>query len=96
MDDLAAFGWMALGVLLAVVLPILRAYVQRNFKADIGVASSRVRPLAALAAFALVTAILLLAAYRAAEPNADIDWFTALLAGFGWESTFEKLSGTHL
>lgn len=85
------FLWMALGVVIAIVLPALTRFVKSTFGVTAAGAPTWVAQYAALGAFALVTALLLLAGYKAANPDTELSWFTALLAGFGWESGLEKL-----
>ena len=85
--------WIALGVLIAVVWPWLRRKVASIVGWETASAGQDVRKAAILLAFAAVTAILVLAIYRSAKPDAVILWYAALLAGFGWESTIEKVLG---
>lgn len=90
-DNVVSWLLISLGVLIAVVLPALAAFVKSNF----GVATAGVVDWAKylrLGAFCALTAVLLLAIYRAAEPDAAIPWSLALLLGYSWEATIEKLS----
>lgn len=91
--NLVDFLWMALGVAFAVVFPWLRSIVTELFGVATADRGQNYRKAAVLVAFSAITGIIVLAVYRQAQPDQDILWYTALLAGFGWESTFEKLTG---
>src|SRR4051812_36414877 len=92
MDDLAAFLGIAAGVLVAVVYPVLKGYIQKEF---VPTAALRLPPwvkrYAALFLFCLTTALVVLAVYRSTNPDTDISFWTALVMGFGWESSVEKV-----
>lgn len=95
MDDILAYIFISLGVVIAIVWPILKAKVQGAFALDAGNAlPAWVRRYAILAAFALMTGLLLFAWWRSQHPTEKIMWYTALLLGFAWESTMEKLTTT--
>lgn len=81
---------MAFGVAISVVLPVLSAYVLAQFRPT--ARAINLRKYLALLAFSLVTGIILLAAYRTAQPKAAITWYGALLFGYGWEATLAKLT----
>lgn len=95
MDAVPAFSWTiyltcALGVVVSVVLPILRAMLPsppRPMSEGSRRAWDIARPYIVLGAFSLVGAILIVAA--AGETLQD--WRAALLAGYAWDSTLQKL-----
>ena len=77
------------GVLVSVVLPPVTAYVRSVFQPT--AASIDVKKYAALLLFSALTAALLLAFFRAARPDDEVAWYAALLAGYTWEATIEKI-----
>lgn len=94
MTDFQAYLWMSLGVLVAVIFPILRAAVAPKPLAKAIGLPPWVKKYGLLLLFCAVTGVILLAAYLAAKPNAldDLKWFTAFLFGFSWESAIEKIT----
>ncbi len=97
MSDFGAYLFMVLGVLASFVLPALVAAVKRAFPGEAPTAASFGSTLRALTPYllvvllALVAAALLLAFYRSGHPTGAIQWYTALLLGFGWYATLEKV-----
>lgn len=93
--DLGAFIWTVLGVLAAVLLPILVAAVRKTFPKSLvdGGVPPWVKAYALLFVFSVVAATISLAAWYSAQPGPDpeIKWYTAFLIGFGWEAAIEKL-----
>src|SRR4029077_13249700 len=91
MSDWNAYLWVAAGVLVAVIFPILSAYIKREFPptAGPGFPPWLTRYLL-LGVFCLVTAVIALAIYRNANPGTQLVWFNAFLIGFGWEPAVEK------
>jgi hypothetical protein len=93
----AIFGWCLLGIVISVVLPGLWAYVRQHFPAGLGAQPkgptgwqslvALISPYAALGFASALTAILVLAfaGDSLVEPKA------ALLAGYAWDSTLQKL-----
>ena len=83
----------SLGVALSVVVPILRRAIPRPEGTTAGAADAvaRVwriaRPYIALGAFSLATGLLLVAMIAPAQA----DWRVALLTGYAWDSTLQKL-----
>jgi MFS family permease len=90
-DNLMDWLWIVGGVLIAVLLPVLTALVQAQFKPQ--AAELDFGKYAALFGFAAMTAIILLAGYRVAEPDTNMEWYAGLLTGYAWEATLEKLRG---
>src|SRR5690348_4523560 len=91
MGDLGAYLGIALGVLIAVVYPLLKGYIQKQYgpTAKPGLPPWIVK-YAALFAFCLLSALIVLAAFRAAKPDTSISFWVALVMGFGYESSVEK------
>jgi hypothetical protein len=90
--DVGAYLGIALGVLIAVVYPVLKGYIKQEFGP---IAAPGLPPwvvkYSALFAFCLLTALILLAVLRAAKPDAQIGFWAALLMGFGYEASVEKV-----
>ena len=87
----AAYAVCAVGISISVVLPILRAMLPKPPK---GTASESrdtlweaAKPYIILGLFSLVGAILIVAA----SGDSLKDWRAALLAGYAWDSTLQKL-----
>jgi hypothetical protein len=92
MSELDAYVWVVVGVIAAVVLPVLSALVRSEFAAQQGpglLPPWIVRYLLLLL-FGLIAGAAAFAIYRAANPDTPLHWFTAFLIGFGAESTLEK------
>lgn len=97
MTSLDAFGWCFLGIVISVALPGLWAYVRERFPTAPG--SPRkglvnpselftlIRPYLALGAASTMTAILVMAFVG----DSLVDYRAALLAGYAWDSTLQKL-----
>jgi hypothetical protein len=91
-----AYWWCALGILLSIMLPILRVVIPKPKPPSQtrGVAEQgsklweALRPYVVTAIFSLLTAILIVA--FAAENLKT--WNIAVLAGYAWDSTLQKLS----
>lgn len=86
-DNAKSYMWIAVGVLIGVLLPVLSSYVKNHFKAG----SIDFTPYLLLLLFSLLLGLLILAGLRSQDPDKVITWFTALLAGYGGEATLEKL-----
>ena len=93
MNDSAAFFWVALGVLIAVILPVLSGFILKEFGPTAAVGLPPwVKKYGALLLFSLITALPAFAFYRSTNPDVVLTWYTAFLIGFGWESALEKLT----
>ena len=93
MSDLAAYMWVVLGVIVAVILPVLAAYIKKQFPTlETGLPPWLKRYLALLI-FSMIVALVSLAIWKGQNPTAQLSWFTAFLIGFGWESAIEKFLG---
>jgi predicted Na+-dependent transporter len=86
------FLGIALGVLVAVIYPVLKGYIQKEFVTTgaPGV-PPWIRKYGALFLFCLVTALIVLAGFRAVKPDVQISFWVALLMGFGYEASVEKV-----
>ena len=75
----------ALGIVISVILPILRALLPKP-SPDQGTWDV-IKPYVILGVFSLVAAILIVAA----SGESLKDWRAALVAGYAWDSTLQKL-----
>jgi hypothetical protein len=93
MTAMQAYLWMAFGVLISVIFPIIKAAVAPKTTESVGL-PPWVKKYALIFVFAAVTAVIVLAAYLAANPEAlkTLQWYTAFLFGFSWESAIEKIT----
>lgn len=93
--DLRTLLWTIVGVITAVLLPVLAATVTGDFSA----ASAGpgippwIRKAATLLLFAVLAGLVSLAIYQSNNPDKPLPWFTAFLVGFGWEAAIEKFLG---
>lgn len=93
MNDFQPYLWVVLGIVVAVLLPVVKAFVTREFRTTAAVGLPPwARKYGGLLLFAILTALPLLALYRTQNPTDELMWYTAFLVGFAWESTLEKLS----
>ena len=79
----------AFGIVISVLLPLIRAFLPKPPVAlSRGTWWQRVRPYIATGIFSLIVAVLILAAM-----GDQLDsWSTALIAGYTWDSTLQKLT----
>ncbi|MCA0250481.1 MAG: hypothetical protein LCH93_28030 [Proteobacteria bacterium] len=96
MSDWVAYWAISGGVLVGVLHPVLLGFIRKQFPPTAG---SGFPPWAkkygGLFVFCLVTALIVLAVWKNANPDARLEWFTAFLLGYGWEAFVEKwLRGT--
>jgi predicted lysophospholipase L1 biosynthesis ABC-type transport system permease subunit len=95
MNDVVAFVGIALGVIIAVIYPVLRGYIKKEFPDTAAPGLPPwVRKYAALFAFSLLTAFIILGVYRNSNPDKEITFWAALAMGFGWEASIEKIFTT--
>lgn len=95
MSNLFACLWIVLGVVVAVVLPVLWAYIGKMFpKATFIQRPANMWPwmkkYLLLLLFSGIVALASFAIWRNTNPSGQLSWFTAFLLGFGWESALEK------
>ncbi len=77
------------GVAISVILPVLRALLPRPPKTLAVVDRwERIRPYVATGLFSLIVAVLIVAAMGSRLDS----WSTALIAGYTWDSTLQKLT----
>jgi len=88
-DSFVDWLWICGGVGISILLPVLSAYVKSAFSAT--AATVDFKKYGILALFSALTALIVLALYRAVEPDEQITALAALLLGYGWEATLEKL-----
>ena len=91
MSNIELYGFVALGVVISVVLPLIRAFLpkpQVGFRQWAGLLWPQIRPYAATAMFSLIVAALLMAFLG----DTISTWRAALLAGYSFDSTLQKLS----
>jgi hypothetical protein len=80
----------AAGVAISIIFPVFRAYLKQEFVAVAGM-PPWAKKYGALAIFSFITALLILAIYEATDPKTNLTFLGALLLGFGWEASVEKL-----
>lgn len=91
MSTLSAYLWIALGVVVAIVFPVLRNLVAKEWPATQGDGlPDWVKKYGVLAAFSLLTSLILLA-FLESQDEELVTWWSAFLAGFAWESAVEKV-----
>jgi hypothetical protein len=90
-SEVLTYLTVALGVLVAVVYPLIRGYIAKNFPATGGRWPPWVKKYAMLFLFSLVTALIVLAVYRSSNPTTVLTFWQALVLGFGWEAVIEKI-----
>jgi hypothetical protein len=92
MGDIYAYLYIALGVFLAVLYPLLWGWFREAFPKPEGVKiSPQVMRYIKLFAFCFVTAFIVLLIYRSSHPDAKLGFYAAVSLGFGWESSVEKI-----
>ena len=89
--DIITFIWIAVGVAISVILPVVAAFVRNAFRQKAG-APYELKKYGALFLFSSLTAIIVLAIYRGSHPD-PIPWYTALVLGYTWDSTVQKAIG---
>ena len=99
MFDPKIYGWCVLGIIISVILPILRQSLPKpataGFAAHVSEGSRLGRfwtvawPYLALGLFSALSAFLIVASVG----NSLNDYRAALLAGYAWDSTLQKLKG---
>lgn len=104
MNDLSILLYMTLGIAVSVVLPSLSAVVRQFFQPKVETHGAKsgftkfwrfARPYVYLGLFSVVTAGVLLAAYRVSlpvgQPGVIDTWAKAFLYGYAYDSTIQKL-----
>ena len=93
--DLTIYLFCVIGIIVSIVLPILRGLLPKPPGPPTAAAASRftkfwvhARPYLVVGLFSLLTGILIVAfTYGTLK-----DWRAALLAGYAWDSTLQKLT----
>ena len=89
MSFIEIYFWCALGVAISVVLPIIRKNLPTAGKVSTQSTWDVAKPIVMVGLFSLITALLLVAFLK----DQLQDWRAALLAGYAWDSTLQKLKG---
>lgn len=93
MSGTETYLWVALGIVLSIVIPILRPLLPTPLTPGAEARSGRLweyaRPFLIVGAFSLLVAILIVAF---AKESIDDKWGLAVLAGYAWDSTLQKLT----
>ncbi len=80
--------YVSLGIVISVILPLIRALLPKPPAALLGTSWwDSIRPYVATGAFSLVAALLIVAAMGKLLDS----WSTALIAGYTWDSTLQKV-----
>jgi hypothetical protein len=92
MFDVTEFAWIAIGVAVATLHPVLLALIRKEFPlVTAGGMPPWLKRSLLLFAFSVVTALIVLAVYRnAVDPTTSLTWFKAFVLGYGWEAFIEK------
>jgi uncharacterized membrane protein len=90
---LSQYGYAVVGILISIVLPILRKQLPSTFGATAlvpaNIAAASVKTYIIVGIFSLLTAILIVAFGGSAVSTWE--WYTAVLAGYAWDSTLQKI-----
>jgi len=92
-NDFITYLLIAAGVAIGVLYPVLVGHIRHLFPKVAAPHWWRkpwVRKYSLLLAFSLITALIVLAFVRSAQPQTQFTWYAALLLGIGWEATIEK------
>jgi hypothetical protein len=91
MTDLQAYGLVCLGIITAVVFPVLASAVRKYFPKGQSIAGlpDWFAKYLLLGVFGLVTGVAVFAIFKQAHPGPVTTWYGPYLAGFGWESTLD-------
>jgi hypothetical protein len=87
------YGYVVLGILISIALPILRKKLPTAFGItsllSAGVVSASIKVYLYVGTFSLLTAILVVASGGSSAPTWE--WYTAVVAGFAWDSILQKI-----
>jgi hypothetical protein len=89
LSPLQVYGFCVLGVVVSVVLPILRKMLPTQGVAAVGGIWPAVKPYVVIGFFSLVVGVLVVA--LGGDAVKQWNWQTAVLAGYAWDSTLQKL-----
>ena len=92
MNTFLSFSGLVIGTLVAVLYPVIRGFIKKEFPA--GVAGVKLPPwmkrYLGLFVFAIITSFIILAIYKAGDKTLPSFWKSVVL-GFGWEAIIEKV-----
>ena len=95
MSDVQLWLSIALGVLVAVIYPVLYRYILQEFPPTAAIVSPWLKQLlkkyGSLFVFSLITAFVVLGLYRSTHPDTKLSFWAAVCLGFGFESSVEKI-----
>ena len=92
MSDMEAFLLVSVGVLVAVIFPVVRGFIKKEFPPTAGAMPPWVRKYGGLFIFSLITALIVFAIFKSQTPEGELTWYAAFLLGFAWEATIEKFT----
>lgn len=92
---LQVYGWCVLGITVSITLPLLKAMLPKPPAVAVMAAATgsmatfwaQAKPFVVVGVFSLLTALLVVAFTW----GTLVDWRAALLAGYAWDSTLQKL-----
>lgn len=90
---LQTYSWCVVGIIISIVLPILTQLLPRPAaagKQSLATFWEQAKPFVVVGVFSLLTGLLIVAFTW----GTLIDWRAALLAGYAWDSTMQKLKKT--
>lgn len=92
--DLNMYVWICVGVIVAVIWPMLKAKLRKFMQVGGVGLPAWLKPYLVLLAFAVVTGLIIFAQWRTQHPTGTLEWYAAFLLGFAWEATIEKITTT--
>jgi len=92
MNSAEQFGWIALGVATAVVLPLIADKVRKYYPQTgaVGLIPEWAQRYLLLGLFSVIVAGLIFAGWKSQHPTGNLEWYSAFLLGFTSESAIEK------
>lgn len=86
----------AVGVMISILIPLLRKSTEIGTPAGVGNLLTTIwnvlKPYLRWAALSILVSVIVVAGYYATS-GAALNWWTAILIGYGWDSTLQKLTG---
>ncbi|MEO1032210.1 MAG: hypothetical protein AAFX55_12435 [Bacteroidota bacterium] len=86
--DVSIFLMTTLGIILSIILPLLRAQLPSAGNRSVTNFKTYAKPYLIVGLFSILTSLLVLAFVY----TPDLVWRDALLAGYAWDSTLQKLT----
>jgi hypothetical protein len=92
MNDITTFIWIAVGVFVAIVYPLLWGYFRKAWpqRAAPGL-PEWVTKYGVLLVLGLVGGFIIFISQKASHPNTSLEWYQGALLGFGGEASIEKI-----